>query len=1114
MKTYYKTVFLLIFLLINSLLQAQSMILQFNTNLSSGTTVTLPLYGTVNVTVDWGDGSSTETFTSSGDKDHTYAYEGVYTVSVSGTLTQFGHGNIAYANANKLEKVTNFGNLGLTSLSGAFYNTANLDEVPASLPASVTDLSYAFKNTGKATITNLEKWNVENVTDMTETFRSASDFNQDISGWNVSGVTNMYRMFRDATAFNKSLNLWNVSNVTNMGEMFRAAFQFNGDISGWNVQNVVNMADMFNSAHKFNKDISNWEVGNVENMSGMFSYANDFNQNLNSWDVSSVTDMSQMFYAATSFNNNIGGWNVGNVTDMSEMFRSASKFNCDIGSWNVGSVIDMQGMFYDASSFDQDIGNWNVSNVTNMKEMFKNATSFNQDIGNWNVTNVTNMAYMFFGAATFNGNIGGWNDKVRNVTTMYRMFYGASSFNAAIGGWNVGSVTTMYEMFRNAGAFNQDIGSWDVSSVNSMVGMFWDAANFNRDIGNWDVSSVTNMANMFHGATSFDQDIGNWNVSNVSSMFGMFEGVTLSVSNYSNLLIGWSSLTLKTMVDFSGGNSKYSPGAASAARTSIISDYNWNIHDGGEEGSITWNGASSSDWNTAANWDINYVPTLSDNVTIAHVGTNPVINSNGTAVCNNLTVNNGATLTVNAGKDFTVYGDLINNGTFILESTQDGTGSLIVEGTSSGSVVIQRYIEGADWSDGTDGWHFISSPVPDYPVSNNFTVTPAGNYDFYAWSEPDHLWVNFKGGSSPTFAGVNGSNNFKLGYGYLVSYKDTDTKDFTGEINVDNVGISGLTVTGTTQSTRGWHLLGNPFTSALTWDASSDWSKVNIAGVAQIWNETGKSYSALNSGDVIPVTNGFMVQVTGSGPGSLTIPKSKRVHDTHDFYKSLNKDDFPVIILRANNLDNPSFQESQIRFNPKSTSGYDTEYDGEFLQGYAPLFYSLCDDKKLCVNSMPEYESDLVVPFVFVKNEGNRFSIELYKIKNFNGDIYLFDKLTNREQNLSSDPVYTFSAGDGDNPQRFEIRFKPLKVPEHSLSNDNIKISVFSRQVEITNSTQVKGTVNLFNLYGQKIWETPLDGETFQVIHLDNFSAGNYIIRVVSKEGALCKKFTIVGNKF
>ena len=137
-------------------------------------------------------------------------------------------------------------------------------------------------------------------------------------------------------------------------------------------------------------------------------------------------------------------------------------------------------------------------------------------------------------------------------------------------------------MFSRAYKFNQPIGDWDVSSVTNMNGMFYVASSFNQDIGNWDVSSVINMKYMFHVASSFNQDIGNWDVSNVQDMFAMFSGVTLSTVNYDSLLIGWANLpSLQPKVNFHGGNSKYSAGAATWARNNLTTNYIWWVIDGG-----------------------------------------------------------------------------------------------------------------------------------------------------------------------------------------------------------------------------------------------------------------------------------------------------------------------------------------------------------------------------------------------------------------------------------------------------------------------------------------------------------------------------------------------------
>ena len=62
----------------------------------------------------------------------------------------------------------------------------------------------------------------------------------------------------------------------------------------------------------------------------------------------------------------------------------------------------------------------------------------------------------------------------------------------------------------------------------------------------------------------------------------------------------------------------------------------------------TWNGSSSTDWNTAANWSTNSVPTSSDDVIIPNVTNDPIITSSSD-ICQNLTIQSGGVLTSNNG---------------------------------------------------------------------------------------------------------------------------------------------------------------------------------------------------------------------------------------------------------------------------------------------------------------------------------------------------------------------------------------------------------------------------------------------------------------------------------
>jgi len=310
--------------------------------------------------------------------------------------------------------------------------------------------------------------------------------------------------------------------------------------------------------------------------------------------LAAVTDMSFMFYGAASFNGDISGWDVSNVINMSSMFTNASTFNQDLGNWDVANVTNMRGMFQSATPFNANLSNWNVSKVTNMSFMFFGANNFNSNLSAWDVAQVTNMSYMFYLASTFDGNISTWN--VGKVTTMSNMFNRASNFNQDLSSWNVAMVSDMRSMFQMASVFNSNLNSWNVAKVINMSNMFNRASDFSGDIRSWDVSKVTNMSLMFAIALNFDQNLGGWIVSKVNNMQFMFSGTELSLPNYDSLLIGWSTQSLFSNVQFHAGSSVY---CADSARQSIIDSFNWTILDGG----LSPNCGPPTTTYTSGSWD-------------------------------------------------------------------------------------------------------------------------------------------------------------------------------------------------------------------------------------------------------------------------------------------------------------------------------------------------------------------------------------------------------------------------------------------------------------------------------------------------------------------------------
>jgi len=443
----------------------------WDTSLGSGTTVTLALAGTVDATIDWGDGTVTNV-TTPGPHTHDYGTDGIYTVSVTGSVTAYNSSsNSSFSESQKLLTVESWGDLGFEDLSFAFFFARNLTFVPNSSEG------------------------IDGVTDMSFMFERAFNFNSPIGDWNTAAVTDMSFMFNSATSFNQPIGGWNTGNVTDMSQMFHSATSFNQPIADWNTSSVTNMSGMFHSAMNFNSPTGDWNTSSVTDMSQMFHRATSFNQPIADWNTRSVKEMTGMFFSASSFNQPIGNWNTAAVTNMVAMFGNAEAFNQPIGDWNTAAVTNMLSMFNGATSFNQPIGNWNTSAVTDMNGMFLRATSFNQPIGDWNTAAVTNMGFMFNGAISFNQPIGEWD--TINVIIMNGIFSSATSFNQPIGDWDTSSVIFMGSMFAAATSFNQPIGEWDTANVTDMVVMFSEASSFNQDLSGWCMSNITSKPNQF-----------------------------------------------------------------------------------------------------------------------------------------------------------------------------------------------------------------------------------------------------------------------------------------------------------------------------------------------------------------------------------------------------------------------------------------------------------------------------------------------------------------------------------------------------------------------------------------------------------------------------------------
>ena len=518
---------------------------------TSATEILIPLEPSTvyDFTVDWGDGSGTESFSGLGgslNPTHDYTSTGgagIYTISITGTFPRiyFNGGG----DAIKLISVDQWGAIVWGPfLDNAFNGCTNLNLVAS-------------------TANGQDDPDLSAVLDAGRMFFNCSSFNNDISSWNVSSIQLFTGMFEGATLFNSPLNAWTVDSGQNMSGMF-ANTAFNQPLNSWGVESVQDMSNMFFNA-PFNQDITGWTPGAVQNFSSMFEGNTFFNQAIGLWgSTGAATNMSRMFFGATAFNQDLSAWDVSTVTNFSQMFEGATGFNNGQTAgqstaplnWTMAtSATNLAMMFRGASIFNQSINSWTVTNVTFMDQMFQNATDYNQPLNLWNTGLVQNFGEMFAGAISFDQDISSWN--LTSAANLGGMFSFASSFNQPLDVWggtkpaNAG----MVNLFESAVLFNQPLSSWNVSGVTDMFGVFKNATAFNQDLSSWDVTAVTSAG---------------------GSMGEMLDNSGMSVANYEATLVGWAGQAVQTGVTLGANGLSYTS-AIAAERSTLEVTNSWTI---------------------------------------------------------------------------------------------------------------------------------------------------------------------------------------------------------------------------------------------------------------------------------------------------------------------------------------------------------------------------------------------------------------------------------------------------------------------------------------------------------------------------------------------------------
>ena len=480
-----------------------------------------------------------------------------------------------------------------------------------------------------------------------------------------------------------------------------------------------------------------------------------------------------------------------------------------------------------------------------------------------------------------------------------------------------------------------------------------------------------------------------------------------------------------------------------------------------EFGNITWSGASSNDWHTIANWDFG-VPTASTNVIIPANPTNyPTIAS--AASCNNLTI----------------------------ESSATGTGSLLGQSylTVSGTTIIERYAT-------ANGWHGIAGPLDNDDFNSlYFGGSPNVWAMYYIEAEDDYEYVN----------DLNTDLGDAKGWMVWIGGATPQTFEFTGALRSSLIPLN-LTHTDHPTKETGYNFVGNPYPSAIDWDAATGWTKTNVDGGIWIWNPAITNWSTYNvtggtnlGTQYIPVGQGFFVQVNAaSSTGTLGMTTEVQVHNNVAF---MAPSSLPSNLIKLKLADGEKSDESIIQLNASATEGYDGQFDMHKMFSWneeQPQIYSTANNF-MAVNVLPE--GTVSVPMDVRGVDGNEMTISLEAVSDFD-HVYLSDDFTGVQTELTEQP-YTF-VYDASQTDRFTVYFTIVSTTENAL--DNIRVYSFDKQVRLEIPMQVNVNVEVVNMLGQTVRNMDAHMGTTD-IHLDH--GGYYLVKITGDNQRVTRKVFI-----
>ena len=558
-----------------------------------------------------------------------------------------------------------------------------------------------------------------------------------------------------------------------------------------------------------------------------------------------------------------------------------------------------------------------------------------------------------------------------------------------------------------------------------------------------------------------------------------------------------------------------------------------------------WQGTESDQVTNTAKWSKGSQPTEASNVWIPNTKHLKLTDDQAYN-----TVNARATsqLTIEKTGSLTTVGDftkIAGTGAVTLNSDSNEFASIIVEGTATGEITYNKYINYLAYQE----WDLVGSPVLNQNMqsfaqthtnSNNTNNTGSLAFDdpYYALGEYLTEWGSYSNYTTSTIP----NSSFPAGKGYQMATNpigsgndmEGQTLAFTGDIATTSQSIDVQNLNGTNNGYgRRWNLVANPYPSYISAQAFFDTNSSVMGGAytyCYVWR-TGDETSSnedngefgkwgiynmlqnnLGGGDFqIAPGQAFYVAAASSDVAQIQFtPSMRTVTGGDDFINGA-----PVLLNYKLDLKlyNGSAERAKTKFHFQQglTLGLEPAYDAAAYNQAAALSSRLPEDDQgvnFQLNAMNiEAAYNQTIPLVVNQQEGQSFRISISN-NTLPEDInvYLEDVFNGTLTSLKNQDFELVAQEDLSQDGRFYIRFTTESLAVNDVLSPS-SITVFKLNTD--NFITIKGlspemgktTATLYNMLGMKVREKALDNTARRAHNKSlpkGLSSGVYIINLKS----------------